>query len=69
MSNHWPVYDGNFATHCECGYGKGVHFDRYDDDAAVHRHVDSEREAEKARKAANAERVRLLTQGQNWDLP
>lgn len=69
MSRHWPVYDGHYATHCKCGYGQGISFGRYDDDQDVRRHVDNEHEAERARESSNAERIRLLTQGQNWDMP
>ena len=69
MSEHRPVYDGNYATYCECGWGRGVSFGRYDDDADIRRHVDNENAAAKILEAANAERARLLTQGQNWDMP
>ncbi len=69
MSQHGPVYEGNFVTHCECGWGQGVSFGRYNDDEDVRGHIDNEHAAEKVRAAAEAERVRLLTQGQNWDLP
>lgn len=69
MNRHWPVYDGHYATHCECGWGQGISFGRYHDDQDVRRHVEDERLRAKAQAAAEAERARLLTQGQNWDQP
>ncbi len=69
MSQHRPVFDGHYVTHCECGWGQGVSFGVYNDDMDVRQHVDAERAAEKARKSAEAERIRLLSQGQNWDTP
>lgn len=70
MSVHNRVYrDGeSFQYECACGWQAYGARDRYDADEDLTRHLDVEWKKARARSAAEKERVRLLTQGQNWDI-
>jgi len=58
-----------FQRECTCGwYAYGAR-DQYDADRDLSRHIDQEWDKARARAAAEKERVRLLSEGQNWDIP
>ncbi|GGJ55839.1 hypothetical protein [Glutamicibacter ardleyensis] len=69
--SHSPVYreDSPFQDECTCGWRAYGARDRYEGYQDLNRHLDRERDKERAQAAAEKERIRLLTQGQNWDLP
>lgn len=71
MSEHWEVKDeySNFSHTCTCGWKAYGARDRIEGWRDLHRHIDAEQTKERAAAAAETERTRLLTQGQNWDMP
>ncbi|PRA13337.1 hypothetical protein CQ010_01435 [Arthrobacter sp. MYb211] len=69
MSGHNRGYRGGsiYSGECTCGWRAYGARDAYQADEDLTRHLDEEWEKVKAAAAAEAERVRLLTEGQNWD--
>lgn len=71
MSAHNRVYREGvmYQSSCTCGWeAYGARY-RYEADEDLTRHLTQEWDKEKARAATEKERIRLLTQGQNWDTP
>lgn len=64
-----PRKDGRYSDECECGWRAYAARDQLDGWSALHRHLGESWETEYAEAANEKERVRLLTQGQNWDMP
>lgn len=71
MSKHWEVKDehSNFSNTCTCGWKSYGARDRIEGWQDLRRHIDDEQAKERAAAAAEKERIRLLSEGQNWDLP
>lgn len=71
MSDHYGTRngDGNFPDTCICGWQAYGARDRIEGWQDLNRHIDDEHAKEQAATAVEKERVRLLTEGQNWDLP
>lgn len=71
MSKHSEVRttDERYPDTCTCGwraYGAQCRIDAWHD---LQDHIRNEWGKEQSAAASEKERVRLLTQGQNWDMP
>lgn len=71
MSDHREVRptDGGYSDSCTCGWRAYAARDRIEASDDLQDHIRGKRAKEQAWAAAEKERVRLLTEGQNWDLP
>lgn len=71
MTAHNEVPDeyGGYSNTCTCGWKAYGAYNRIEGWRDLHRHIDNELDKERAAASAEKERVRLLTQGQNWELP
>lgn len=71
MSEHSEVRitDERYPDTCTCMWRAYGARDRIDAWSALQDHIRNEQGKSRAAAAAKKERVRLLTQGQNWDMP
>ena len=68
---HNPLYRNGrvWVGECTCGWvAYGARY-AYEAEEDLRRHIEEEQRKAQAAKEVEKERIRLLTQGQNWDTP
>lgn len=67
--NEQSTSDGEYPNTCTCGWKAYGAYDRIEGWRDLRQHLSNEWAKEDEAARAEKERVRLLTQGQNWDMP
>lgn len=67
--NEASTSGGGYSDTCTCGWKAYGAYDRIEGWRDLRRHITREWEKARATAAAEKERIRLLSEGQNWDMP